>query len=153
MAHQRLSWRKAKNQACSLLEKVGLPACRIKAYPHTLSGGMRQRVLIAMALGLKPAVLIADEPTTNIDIQSRGEILDLLQGLKTEEGMAILHITHDLREVRDLADEVAVLYEGKIVETKPLASFMEKPQHPFSRHLLQSARYLDPNLFPPGCCK
>ena len=123
-----------------LLNAVGIadPEHRLDEYPHQLSGGMKQRAMIAMALAGRPQVLIADEPTTALDVTIQAQILDLLQRLQRETGLAILLITHDLGVVATIADEVAVMYAGVIVERAPRATFFVSPRHPYSRQLFRS---------------
>ncbi|MBC7636459.1 MAG: ABC transporter ATP-binding protein, partial [Acetobacteraceae bacterium] len=113
-------------------------ASRVDEYPHRLSGGMRQRVMIAMALSCNPALLIADEPTTALDVTIQAQILDLLHGLQARLGMAILLITHDLGVIAEIADDVLVMYAGKIVESAPVAAIFANPQHPYTIGLLGS---------------
>ena len=138
--HQGLDLKAAQQQTIALLEQVRIPAAqeRMKAYPHELSGGMRQRVMIAMALACKPALLIADEPTTALDVTIQAQILDLLRELQQELGMAILFITHDLGVVAELCDHVAVMYAGKIIEKAPVGALFQSPQHPYTQGLLQA---------------
>ncbi len=123
-----------------LLQLVGIPAPeeRIRCYPHELSGGMQQRVMIAIALASEPALLVADEPTTALDVTIQAQILDLLVGLKRQLGMAMLLITHNLGLVADLADRVAVMYAGQIVEEGPTRELLRSPKHPYTRALLRS---------------
>ncbi|MFC3745233.1 dipeptide ABC transporter ATP-binding protein [Paenibacillus sp. GCM10012306] len=134
----------ARNRAISLLDRVGIvdPELRMKQYPHELSGGMRQRVMIAMALTCGPELLIADEPTTALDVTIQAQILQLLQELKEEFNMSILLITHDLGIAAEMADRVAVMYAGKVVEVADVNSLYAKPQHPYTRGLLQSVMTL-----------
>jgi oligopeptide/dipeptide ABC transporter ATP-binding protein len=136
--HRRLSAGAARAEAIRLLKQVGIPAAeqRIDDYPHRLSGGMRQRVMIAMALACRPALLIADEPTTALDVTIQAQILALLRDLQRQTGMALLFITHDLGVVAQLADEVAVMYAGRIVERAPVADLFADPKHPYTRGLL-----------------
>ena len=124
--------------AAELLHKVGIPAAttRLKDYPHQLSGGMRQRVMIAMALACNPQLLIADEPTTALDVTIQAQIMDLLGQIKAERDMATLLITHDLGVVAENADRVAIMYAGRILETAPVKELYEDPQHPYTRGLL-----------------
>ena len=116
-----------------LLEQVGLPARRADDYPHQLSGGQRQRVMIAMALACDPAVLIADEPTTALDVMVQAQVLDLLQRLQRERNLAVLFITHDLSVLTSVCENLAVMYAGRIVEEGPSATVFEQPQHPYTR--------------------
>jgi len=138
--HRGASHREAAARAVALLESVGIPdpARRAKQYPHELSGGMRQRVTIAMALACDPLLLIADEPTTALDVTIQAQILDLLREIRTERGMAMLFITHNLGVVAEIADRVAVMYCGRIVETGSVADVFERPRHPYTRGLLRS---------------
>ena len=124
----------------ALLEAVRIPdaASRVRDYPHQLSGGMRQRVLIAMALACRPSLVIADEPTTALDVTIQAEILDLLREKKAALGLSLLLITHDLGVIAGTADRVAVMYAGRIVETGPVRDVFHRPQHPYTRGLLAS---------------
>jgi oligopeptide/dipeptide ABC transporter ATP-binding protein len=121
-----------------MLRKVGIPSPerRVDEYPHKLSGGMRQRVMIAMALACNPKLLIADEPTTALDVTIQAQIIDLLRSLRDETGAAIMLITHDLGVIAELADEVIVMYAGKVVERSPVAALFDNPQHPYTVGLL-----------------
>lgn len=123
-----------------ILDKVGIPAPRqrIKEYPHQLSGGMRQRVVIALALACGPDILIADEPSTALDVTIQAQILDLLQSLQQENNMAIMFITHDLGVIAELCDDVLVMYGGRVVESAPVFELFENPRHPYTRGLLAS---------------
>ncbi|MER8475888.1 ABC transporter ATP-binding protein [Mesorhizobium sp. M1163] len=136
--HQGLGDRKAKARTLDLLHEVGIrePEKRLDAYPHQLSGGQRQRVMIAMALANEPELLIADEPTTALDVTVQAQILELLAGLKSRKNMSMLFITHDLGIVRKIADRVCVMTKGKIVETGPTKEIFANPQHAYTRHLL-----------------
>jgi len=136
--HQGLAGEAARARILDLLTKVGIrdPESRLGAYPHQLSGGQRQRVMIAMALANKPDILIADEPTTALDVTIQAQILDLLADLKREEGMGLLFITHDLGIVRRVADRVCVMKDGEIVESGPTEALFADPQHPYTRKLL-----------------
>ena len=138
--HRRVSRRAAREQAVALLHQVGIPAPaeRSRAYPHEMSGGMRQRVMIAMALACRPALLIADEPTTALDVTIQAQVLDLLRQLQEEMGMSLLLITHDLGVIAELADDVAVMYAGRIVEYAPVETLFKSPQHPYTQGLLMS---------------
>jgi len=138
--HRGLSARAARAAAVAMLERVRIPSPRTRAdeYPHKLSGGMRQRVMIAMALACAPALLIADEPTTALDVTIQAQILELLAGLREETGTAIVLITHDLGVVAETCDEVAVMYAGEIVEQAPAARLFAAPQHPYTVGLLGS---------------
>ena len=138
--HHRMSRREAKERAIELLSAVGFPdpALRLKNYPHQLSGGMRQRVMIAIALAGEPRVLIADEPTTALDVTIQAQILDLIQRLKEERGLSVIFITHNLGIVASFADEVAVMYAGRIVERAEVEAIFHSPLHPYTRGLLES---------------
>jgi peptide/nickel transport system ATP-binding protein len=127
-------------RSLELLEQVGIPAPtqRLKEYPHQLSGGMRQRVMIAMALAGRPKVLIADEPTTALDVTVQAQILELLRSLQSEYGMAMLFITHDLGVVAELCDEVLVMYAGRVAEQAPVQALFDAPNHPYTRGLIDS---------------
>ncbi|ESX04727.1 microcin C ABC transporter ATP-binding protein YejF [Mesorhizobium sp. LSJC268A00] len=136
--HQGMGDRQAKARTLALLNEVGIrePEKRLDAYPHQLSGGQRQRVMIAMALANEPELLIADEPTTALDVTVQAQILELLAGLKSRKGMSMLFITHDLGIVRKIADRVCVMTKGKIVETGPTKDIFANPQHAYTKHLL-----------------
>ena len=136
--HKGLGRTEARSRIVDLLNQVGLPEAesRLQAYPHQLSGGQRQRVMIAMALANDPELLIADEPTTALDVTIQAQILKLLKDLQRERGMSILLITHDIGIVRKVSDRVAVMTDGEIVETGPTAEIFENPQHDYTRHLL-----------------
>ena len=136
--HQQIRPDEARRQVLDLLDQVGIhePRKRLASYPHQLSGGQRQRVMIAMALANRPELLIADEPTTALDVTVQAQILELLRELKNEHGMAMLFITHDLGIVRKFADRVCVMTNGKIVETGPTAEIFANPQHAYTKHLL-----------------
>ncbi|MEI2301192.1 ABC transporter ATP-binding protein [Ensifer sp. MJa1] len=138
--HQGLEGAARRTRILELLNQVGIrePEKRLSAYPHELSGGQRQRVMIAMALANRPELLIADEPTTALDVTVQAQILELLKKLKDEHGMSMLFITHDLGIVRKIADRVCVMTKGKIVETGPTAEIFANPQHAYTRHLLAS---------------
>jgi len=138
--HRGMSKAEARAATIELLHKVGIPApeTRVDAYPHQLSGGMKQRVMIAMALSCEPALLIADEPTTALDVTIQAQILDLLRALQSEMGMAILLITHDLGIVAEMAEVVAVMYAGQIVETAPVQELFTQPKHPYTVGLFKS---------------
>lgn len=139
--HQGLRGRAARRESEALLARVGIgdPARRARAFPHQLSGGMKQRVAIAMALAARPAVLLADEPTTALDATVQAQIFDLLVGLVEEERLALLLVTHDLSVAAAVADRIAVLYAGRIVEQRPAASLVVTPAHPYTRALTQAA--------------
>ncbi len=146
LAHRRGVTRKqAWNLAADALASVGIPSprLRLKAYPHELSGGMKQRVMIAMALVAEPSLLVADEPTTALDVTIQAQILDLLQGLRSDPGMAIMLISHDLGVVAENADEVAVMYAGRLAERAPTARLFQNPVHPYTRGLLASIPPVD----------
>ena len=138
--HKRLSREAARKRTLELLEQVGIPeaAKRLDAYPHQLSGGQRQRVMIAMALANEPDLLIADEPTTALDVTIQAQILKLLKSLQARYGMALLFITHDLGIVRKVADRVCVMTQGRIVEQGPVAQVFDNPQHSYTQHLLSA---------------
>ncbi len=143
--HEKTGRGEARRRAVELLGLVGIPSPeeRADAYPHEMSGGMRQRVLIAMALACGPRLLIADEPTTALDVSVQAQILELLARRKEATGMSMLFITHDLGVVAEIADEVVVLYAGRIVETATVTSLFADPRHPYTRALLASAPPLD----------
>jgi len=143
--HRGLSERAARERAIALLRRAGIPSPqeRIDDYPHKLSGGMRQRVMIAIALACDPELLIADEPTTALDVTIQAQILDLMRELKRTSGAAIILITHDLGVVAEVCDEVAVMYAGEIVERAPADALFEAPEHPYTVGLLASIPRLD----------
>ncbi len=138
--HQGLGQRAALDRAVEMLQLVHIPSPerRVKDYPHQMSGGMRQRVMIAMALACNPKLLIADEPTTALDVTIQAQILELMKELRDRLGMAILLITHDLGVVAEMADDVSVMYAGRIVERGPVGAIFNSPQHPYTEALLQS---------------
>ena len=140
LVHGRATRREAKAQAVELLRAVRIPdaASRVDDYPHQLSGGMRQRVLIAMSLACQPSLVIADEPTTALDVTIQAEILDLLREMKSALNLSLLLITHDLGVIAETADRVAVMYAGRIVETGPVRAIFREPAHPYTRGLLAS---------------
>jgi oligopeptide/dipeptide ABC transporter ATP-binding protein len=168
-AHERVSKRAARARAVELLRSVEIPSpgSRVDAYPHELSGGMRQRVMIAIALALGPDLLIADEPTSALDVTVQSQILELLGRLQDETGMALLLVSHDLGVIAEQADEVAVMYAGRIVETGLGEICIGAPLHPYTRGLLESIPHVDaprserltpipgappsPAALPPGC--
>ena len=139
-AHYPVSRAEARQQSLQLLQEVGIPdpSSRLDAYPHQLSGGMRQRVMIAIALAAEPEILIADEPTTALDVTVQAQILEVLDRLRTSRGMAVLLITHDLGIVAGRADRVAVMYAGQIVEEAPTARLFANPSHPYTQGLFAS---------------
>ncbi len=166
--HRGLSQREANLEAVEMLRRVKIPSPeqRVSDYPHKLSGGMRQRVMIAMALACRPALLIADEPTTALDVTIQAQVLDLLRALRDETGTSILLITHDLGVVAEMCDEAVVMYAGEIVERAPVDVLFSAPQHPYTVGLIgsiprlgESATRLNaiagmvpqPNRLPPGC--
>ncbi len=169
LAHQRrLRRREAWEMACEALASVGMasPEIRMASYPHHLSGGMKQRVMIAMALVARPALLIADEPTTALDVTIQAQILELLERLRAEMGLGVMLITHDLAVVAENTDDVVVMYAGKLAECAPTSRLFDNPVHPYTRGLLASIPPLDgspgrleaipgmvprPHEFPSGC--
>lgn len=168
IAHKGLSRAAAMDEAVQMLDAVGVPDARrrARAYPHQLSGGMRQRVVIAMALACAPDLLIADEPTTALDVTIQAQILDLIDRMRHDTGAAVLFISHDLSVVSQVADEVAVIYAGRIVEQGPTAKLFSKPEHPYTIGLLGSMPDLErpsaplvaipgavptPDAMPDGC--
>jgi oligopeptide/dipeptide ABC transporter ATP-binding protein len=140
LVHGRVARRDARSRAIELLEAVRIPqaSARVSDYPHQLSGGMRQRVLIAMAIACKPALVLADEPTTALDVTIQADILDLLREMKQTLGLSLLLVTHDLGVMAEMADRVAVMYAGRIVEHGPVRDILRDPQHPYTRGLLAS---------------
>lgn len=140
MLHQKLPKKKAMEKAVEMLKLVGIPApeTRIRQYPHQMSGGMRQRVMIAMALACKPQILIADEPTTALDVTVQAQIMELIKKLNTELSTAVILITHDLGVVAGMCSRVLVMYAGRVVESAPVNEFYANPQHPYSWGLLKS---------------
>ncbi len=136
--HQNVSKQTARDRALKLFEEVGIPdpLRRLDSYPHEMSGGQKQRVMIAMALSCNPRLLIADEPTTALDVTIQAQILELLRRLRDERGMSILFISHDLGVIGEIADRVAVMYRGKIVENAPVAELFQNPRHPYTKGLL-----------------
>jgi peptide/nickel transport system ATP-binding protein len=167
-AHRNVTNEEARRRAVEMLERVGIPqgADRLQNYPHQFSGGMRQRVMIAIALALEPKLLIADEPTTALDVTLQAQILDLILSLQRESGLSMILITHDLGVIAEVANRVAVMYAGEIVETGPVRALFSHPRHPYTRGLLDSVASRgsdDENLkvipgrvpelthLPPGC--
>ena len=140
LLHQDVARHQADAVAAEMLAKVGIPAARqrLRQYPHEMSGGMRQRVVIAMALACRPELLIADEPTTAVDVTTQAQILRLIKNLQADLGTSVLLITHDLGVVAQTADEVAVMYLGRIVERSDVRSILKAPRHPYTRGLLAS---------------
>ncbi|MEU9092943.1 ABC transporter ATP-binding protein [Streptomyces sp. NPDC087901] len=168
VVHRGMSRKEAKAKAVELMDRVRIPAAkeRVGNYPHQFSGGMRQRIMIAMALALEPSLIIADEPTTALDVTVQAQVMDLLAELQRELNMGLILITHDLGVVADVADKIAVMYAGRIVETSPVHDIYKAPAHPYTKGLLRSIPRLDqkgqelyaikglpPNLLhiPPGC--
>ncbi|WP_329220735.1 ABC transporter ATP-binding protein [Streptomyces sp. NBC_01485] len=168
VVHRGMSRKDARTKAVELMDHVRIPAARerVRDYPHQFSGGMRQRIMIAMALALEPALIIADEPTTALDVTVQAQVMDLLAELQREYHMGLILITHDLGVVADVADRIAVMYAGRIVESAPVHDIYKAPAHPYTRGLLDSIPRLDqkghelyaikglpPNLMaiPPGC--
>ncbi|MEU9180141.1 ABC transporter ATP-binding protein [Streptomyces sp. NPDC048550] len=166
--HRGMSRKAAKAKAVELMDRVKIPAAkdRVGDYPHQFSGGMRQRIMIAMAMALEPSLIIADEPTTALDVTVQAQVMDLLAELQRELNMGLILITHDLGVVADVADKIAVMYAGRIVEAAPVHEIYAAPAHPYTRGLLDSIPRLDqkgqelyaikglpPNLLaiPPGC--
>jgi oligopeptide/dipeptide ABC transporter ATP-binding protein len=144
--HRGTSWRDARAEAAELFRKVGIadPERRVREYPHQMSGGMRQRVMIAMALACRPQLLIADEPTTALDVTIQAQILELLATLQKELKMAMLLITHDLGVVAERCDEVVVMYAGQVVERAPARQLFTSPRHPYTAGLLGAIPALQP---------
>jgi len=138
--HRGASKKQAKLEAVDLMRRVGIPEpeTRVNSYPHQFSGGMRQRILIAMAVALSPRLLIADEPTTALDVTVQAQIMELLRKLRTEDQMAVVLITHDLAVVAEEADDVCVMYAGNVVEQGPVAQVFTSPTHPYTKGLLDS---------------
>ena len=144
LLHQKVSRREARERAVEMFRHVGipLPEQRLDAYSHQLSGGLRQRAMIAMALVCNPSLLIADEPTTALDVTTQAQILDLLRHLQEEYGMAIMLITHDLGVIAEIADDVVVMYLGRVVEHAPVDELFHAPKHPYTQALLRSIPHL-----------
>ncbi|MEV8474611.1 ABC transporter ATP-binding protein [Streptomyces sp. NPDC051173] len=166
--HEGMTRKDSRARAVQLMDRVRIPAAkdRVGDYPHQFSGGMRQRIMIAMAIALEPDLVIADEPTTALDVTVQAQVMDLLAELQREYDMGLVLITHDLGVVADVADKIAVMYAGRIVETAPVLDLYAAPAHPYTRGLLDSIPRLDrkgkqlyaikglpPNLtaIPPGC--
>ncbi|MEU1089477.1 ABC transporter ATP-binding protein [Streptomyces sp. NPDC005576] len=166
--HRGMSRKESRKKSIELMDRVRIPAAkeRIGNYPHQFSGGMRQRIMIAMAMALEPALIIADEPTTALDVTVQAQVMELLAELQQEYRMGLILITHDLGVVADVADKIAVMYAGRIVERAPVHEIYKAPAHPYTKGLLQSIPRLDqkgqelyaikglpPNLLriPPGC--
>ncbi|MBP0463062.1 ABC transporter ATP-binding protein [Roseomonas sp. PWR1] len=138
-AHERLPQAELRRRAIAMLDKVGIPSAarRLDDYPHQMSGGQRQRVMIAMALACNPKLLIADEPTTALDVTIQAQILDLLMDLRDEFGMGIVIITHNMGVIAETADRVMVMYAGRVIEEAPVATIFDRPLHPYTRGLLE----------------
>jgi oligopeptide/dipeptide ABC transporter ATP-binding protein len=167
-AHERMSASAQRERAIEMLDRVGIASAtkRLNDYPHQLSGGQRQRVMIAMSLACRPKLLIADEPTTALDVTIQAQVLDLLMDLRDELGMAIMIITHNMCVIAEVADRVLVMYAGRIVEQSPVADLFDAPQHPYTKGLLACVPTLqqdrhrliaipgslpEPARRPPGC--
>jgi oligopeptide/dipeptide ABC transporter ATP-binding protein len=168
MVHKRLSWRESLRSAIDLLRmvKIGAPEVRVKNFPHELSGGMRQRSASAAAIGPMPALLIADEPTTALDVTTQRQYVELLKELQAQTGIAVIFITHDMSIVGNLCDRIAVFYGGLVVETGPREHVFSQPSHPYTEALLSAIPILgekverlrsiegeppNPGRLPPGC--
>ncbi len=143
--HMDYNAKEAKNYAVEMLQKVGIPRAEviIDEYPHALSGGMRQRVMIAMALSCKPKLLIADEPTTALDVTIQAQILELMKSLKKESNTSIMMITHDLGVIAEMADKVIVMYAGQVVEEADVFTLFDEPKHPYTKGLIDSIPHLE----------
>jgi oligopeptide/dipeptide ABC transporter ATP-binding protein len=167
-AHERMSASAQRERAIEMLDRVGIASAtkRLNDYPHQLSGGQRQRVMIAMSLACRPKLLIADEPTTALDVTIQAQVLDLLMDLRDELGMAIMIITHNMGVIAEVADRVLVMYAGRIIEQSPAADLFNRPQHPYTKGLLACVPTLqqdrhrliaipgslpEPARRPPGC--
>lgn len=168
VTHLPLSWKQAQERAIEWLEATGIPAARerIDHYPHQFSGGMRQRVVIALALAAEPKLIVADEPTTALDVSIQAQIIDLLKKLCRSQGTSVMLITHDMGVIAETADRVAVMYAGRIIEIGPVQDVIQKPSHPYTRGLMRSIPNLHAglerleqipgsmprlNAIPPGC--
>ena len=147
-AHYNISDQAALTKAKTLLEKMMIPAPEraLRMYPHQMSGGMKQRAMIAMSLSCDPEILIADEPTTAVDVTIRAQIMHIFRGLKTGRNMSIIFITHDLSLVRELGDRAAVVYAGKVVEIAPVSKIVQEPAHPYTRGLISCLPDISSNL-------
>lgn len=145
--HEKVGRDEAMRRVVSLFEKVGIPMARqrVNAFPHQLSGGLRQRVMIAMALSCNPQLLIADEPTTALDVTVEAQILQLIKSIQRETGMSVMFITHDLGVIAKMADRVVVMYAGEVREEAPVRDLFKDPKHPYSEGLIQSIPKLDVN--------
>ncbi|MFI8002257.1 ABC transporter ATP-binding protein [Streptomyces sp. NPDC086010] len=145
VVHRGMSRGDAKAKAIELMDRVRIPAARQRVgdFPHQFSGGMRQRIMIAMAMALEPSLIIADEPTTALDVTVQAQVMDLLAELQRELNMGLILITHDLGVVADVADKIAVMYAGRIVETSPVHEIYKAPAHPYTKGLLRSIPRLD----------
>ncbi|WP_163970262.1 ABC transporter ATP-binding protein [Oceanobacillus halotolerans] len=145
MIHKKLSKKEAIHESIELLTKVGIPnpSEKLKNYPHELSGGMRQRVMIAMAFACEPSLLIADEPTTALDVTIQAQILDLIYDLKEQIGMGVIFVTHDMGVVAEIADKVMVMYAGEVVEVGDVETLFNDPQHPYTKGLLAAVPNVD----------
>ncbi|MCM3217417.1 ABC transporter ATP-binding protein [Niallia taxi] len=143
--HMDYTAKEAKKYAVEMLQKVGIPRAEviIDEYPHSLSGGMRQRVMIAMALSCKPKLLIADEPTTALDVTIQAQILELMKSLKKESNTSIMMITHDLGVIAEMADKVIVMYAGQVVEEADVFTLFDEPKHPYTKGLIESIPHLE----------
>lgn len=148
VTHLPLSWKQARERAIELLEATGIPAARerIDHYPHQFSGGMRQRVVIALALAAEPKLIVADEPTTALDVSIQAQIIDLLKKLCRSQGTSVMLITHDMGVIAETADRVAVMYAGRVIEIGPVQDVIQKPSHPYTRGLMRSIPTLHAGL-------
>ncbi|MGL4785714.1 MAG: ABC transporter ATP-binding protein, partial [Cetobacterium sp.] len=144
--HEKLSTKDAMEKASEMLELVGIPGNRLNDYPHQFSGGMKQRVVIAIALACNPKLLIADEPTTALDVTIQAQVLDLMNDLKEKLKTSMLLITHDLGVVAQVCDKVAIMYAGEIIESGTLYDIFEKPKHPYTHGLFDSIPSLDEDV-------